>query len=86
MKITDKLNLALIGGTASAVLWMFSTFASAADVERIEVRLLKQEIRDIRRQIRENDDLDVIEYLEGDLEEAIDELCMIRPEDKECDD
>lgn len=37
MTITDKLNLALISGTAAAVIWMFSTFASAADVDEIKL-------------------------------------------------
>lgn len=71
--------------TVGAVLWMFSTFASAADVQKIEYRLLKQEIRDIRRELKSEDDPRVREYLEDDLQDAIDELCLIAPEDRECE-
>ncbi len=37
MTITDKLNFGLISATAAAVIWMFSTFASAADVDEIKL-------------------------------------------------
>ena len=37
LTLTDKVNFGLIALTASAVLWMFSTFASAADVEEIKL-------------------------------------------------
>lgn len=35
--LTDKLNFGLIGITASAVIWMFTQFASASEVEAIAV-------------------------------------------------
>jgi hypothetical protein len=37
MTLTDKINLSMISATAAAVIWMFSTFASAADVEEIKL-------------------------------------------------
>lgn len=37
MSLTDKVNLALISGTACAVIWMFTTFASASEVEEIHL-------------------------------------------------
>jgi hypothetical protein len=35
--LNDKLNFGLIGITASAVVWMFTQFASASEVEAIAV-------------------------------------------------
>lgn len=84
MAVVDKLNLALIAATGSAVIWMFSTFASASDVERIEVRLIKQEIRELRRELRDAVDEDYRRAIERDIEEAIDDLCTIKPDDREC--
>lgn len=37
ISITDKANLTLIGLTASAVLWMFATFASSADLDALKI-------------------------------------------------
>lgn len=71
----------MLTSTVLAVVYMFTTFASAADVERIEVRLLKADIREIRRELKEYPD---DERLKEYLEEAIDELCTIKPEDREC--
>lgn len=84
MAITDKVNLGLIVATASAVLWMFTTFASASDVERIEVRLIKQELRDLRAELRHATDPDHRRVLEEYIQEAIDDLCTIKPDDREC--
>ena len=84
MAITDKVNLVLIGMTASAVIWMFTTFASASDLERIEVRLIKQELRDLRAELRNATDPSHRQSLERDIEEAIDDLCTIKPDDREC--
>ena len=74
-----------VSGTALACLWLFTNIAWAADVEAIEVRLLKQEIREIRREMRDHPhDEEVLDYLKRDLQEVIDELCIIRPDDREC--
>lgn len=35
--LTDKINLALISATAAAVIWMFTTFASASEVAEIHL-------------------------------------------------
>lgn len=37
LNLTDKINLSLIGLTASAVVFMFTTFASAAEVDEIKL-------------------------------------------------
>ena len=85
MTITDKVNVGMIGATAAGVVWIFTTFASASDVKRIEYRLLKQEIREIRRELKSLHESDPVrKYLEEDLQQAIDDLCMIAPEDREC--
>lgn len=39
IRLTDKINLALIVTTATAVLWMFSTFASSAEVEDLKLSI-----------------------------------------------
>lgn len=84
-----SLNLSLlwsaITGTVVAMLWITTNFASASDLERIEYTLLKQEIRAIRKELINTDIADKVrEYLEDDLQDAIDALCRIEPEDREC--
>jgi DNA-directed RNA polymerase specialized sigma subunit len=86
-----KLNLniasiwAALVTTGTAMLWLFQNIAWADDITRIEVQLLKQEIREIRRELRDRpQDDEVSEWLEKDLEELIDALCTIEPEDREC--
>ena len=80
----DKINIALVAAVSSACVYMFSTFASAADVERIEVRLLKADIREMRRELSHATDAAYREALREDIAEAIAELCELRPSDKEC--
>lgn len=84
MAITDKINLVLISSTAGVVVWMFTTFASAADVERIEVRLIKQELRELRKELMTVTDPAHRETLQEYIQEAIDDLCSIKPDDREC--
>ncbi len=77
-----------MAGTVMAVMYMFTTFASAADVkevkdqiQNVEVRLIKADIRDVRYQLRRDpDNDDLIE----ELEELIDDLCLLKPDDREC--
>lgn len=40
MSITDKVNATLISGVALGLIWMYSTFASAAEVEEIKLAVL----------------------------------------------
>jgi uncharacterized protein YfeS len=85
-----KINLAflwtVIVGTASGMVYVTTNFASAADVERIEYRLLKQELRELRRELENETDPNWRARIEEDIEEVIDDLCSIKPEDRECDD
>lgn len=39
LTLTDKINFGLIAMTASAVVWMFTQFASASEVEEIHLDL-----------------------------------------------
>ena len=87
MKI--DLNIASIWAalvtTGTAMLWLFTNIAWASDIQAIEVRLIKQDIREIRREIAAHtEDEATLNYLKQELEELIDELCTIKPEDREC--
>lgn len=86
----EQINVASIWSalvaTGMAMLWLFQNIAWASDIERIEVRLIKADIREIRREIEVHAGDDVTrEYLEEELEELLDELCTLKPEDRECD-
>lgn len=84
-----KLNLALLWtvltATLGSSLWIFNNIAWASDIQKIEVRLIKQDIREIRREIAAHtEDEATLEYLRHELEELIDELCLVKPDDREC--
>lgn len=84
-----NLNIASIWtalvATGTAMLWLFNNIAWASDITRIEVRLIKQDIREIRREISTlGPDEATLAYLQQELEELIDELCAVAPEDREC--
>ena len=70
--------------SASGMVYVTTNFASAADVERIEYRLIKQELRDLRRELDAEDNEEVKERIREDIQEVIDDLCMIAPDDREC--
>jgi len=75
---------AIMAATASGMIYVTQNFASAADVERIEYRLIKQELRELRRELEEEEDPEWRERIEQDIQEVLDDLCMIAPEDREC--
>ena len=72
MKI--DLNIASIWAalvtTGTAMLWLFTNIAWASDIDRIEVRLIKQEIRELRTELRETQDEDYRKALELNGENA----------------
>ena len=74
----------MLTGTVAAVVYMFSSFASASDVERIEIRLIKADIREMRRELMTVTDEAYKAALMDAIEASIDELCMIQPDDREC--
>lgn len=87
----SKVNImslwSVVIATLTASLWLFANIAWAADIERIESRLIKRDLRDLRAELvvaqAENREK-AIELLEEDIQDAIDALCDIKPEDREC--
>jgi hypothetical protein len=75
---------AIMAATASGMIYVTTNFASAADVERIEYRLIKQELRELRRELEDEEDPEMRARIQMDIEEVIDDLCIIAPEDREC--
>jgi uncharacterized protein YfeS len=76
---------AAIVASASGMVYVTTNFASAADVERIEYRLIKQELRELRRELENETDPEWQDRIEEDIEEVIDDLCQIKPDDRECE-
>ena len=74
----------MITSTVVAVAYMFTNFVSASDFNELNHTFIKSEIREIRKELREETDPNIREYLEEDLEELIDYLCRVSPEDREC--
>lgn len=88
MKI--DLNIASIWAalvaTGSAMLWLFTNIAWASDIDRIEARLIRQEIRELREELKHATDDAHRRHLEEYIQQAIDDLCEVAPEDRECND
>lgn len=86
----QKINIASVWSalvaTGMAMLWLFQNIAWASDIDRIEVRLIKRELRDLREELTHATDEAHKRHLEEYIEEAIDDLCAIEPEDRECSD
>ena len=84
----SKLNVVAVWtgvvSTATACLWLFTNIAWAEDVDRIEARLIKQELRQLRDALRHATDPAHIEDIKEDIREAIDDLCDVKPNDREC--
>ena len=79
-KILDRSS---IGITAAAVVWMFSTFASAADLKRMEVRQVRSEIRSLCVKYvtaPESAKPMIAEF----IKKSKDELCFLHGDDARC--
>jgi len=74
----------VIIATLTASLWMFTNIAWASDISRMEARLIKSDLRELRAELKVEDDESAQERLERDIQEAIDDLCDVKPEDREC--
>ena len=83
-----KINIMTLWGvvlaTLSGSLWIFTNIAWAADVDRIEVRLIKRDLRELRQELAREHDEAYKRTLEQAIEEALDDLCDIKPDDREC--
>jgi hypothetical protein len=84
----DKINIALLWtvllGTLSGSLWIFNNIAWASDIERIEVRLIVRDLRELREELRHEEDPAAADRLEQYIEELLDDLCRIEPDHREC--
>ena len=74
----------IVSGTALLCLWLFTNIAWASDVERIEARMIKQDLRELRKDLVAAQTEEGKRLLREDIEDAIDALCRIEPEDREC--
>lgn len=86
----------MLAGTVLAVVYMFNTFATAAEVsegfrlinirfDKTSYRLIKSSLRDLRKELRDSTlSNEARNFYELDIEELIDDLCLIQPEDREC--
>ena len=88
MTLTDKVNLAAIAATASAVLWMFSTFASASEVEEIKLAVLYGQyydrLDDYDESVEEGNERLAEEY-KRQMERIKAQICELDPEWERCD-
>ena len=84
MKINLALAVTMITSIAIGIAYVFTNFVTVSDFNDLNHTFLKGEIREIRKELREEDDPVIREYLENDLEELIDKLCRMSPEDREC--
>lgn len=72
-------------GTLSGSLWIFNNIAWASDVDRIEVRLIVRDLRELREELRNEEDPDAADRLKQYIEELLDDLCRIEPDHRECE-
>jgi len=70
--------------TGMAMLWLFTNIAWAADIERLEARMIKQQLREVRSELRHEDDEQTKREILEEIEELIDDLCEVKPDDREC--
>ena len=87
--LTDKLNFGLIGVTASAVIWMFTQFASASEVEAIAVDVAYGQyydrLDDYDEAISEDNTALAAEYMRQ-MERLKAKICEADPEWERCED
>jgi hypothetical protein len=88
MTITDKVNITLIAATASAVIWMFSHFASAAEVNQLKLEILYGQyydrFDDYEEALSEGREGLAKEYLRQ-MERIKAQICEEDPEWERCD-
>lgn len=86
--LNDRLNFGLIGITASAVVWMFTQFASASEVEAIAVDVAYGQyydrLDDYDEAISENNEDLAAEYLRQ-MERLKAKICEADPKWERCD-
>ena len=80
----DKVNLAMIAATASAVIWMFSTFASASDMAALRTDIWYEQYYQTRDRIFDATDPDYLRELQDRLEKLKAQICEEDPEWRPC--
>lgn len=87
--LNDKLNFGLVGVTASAVVWMFTQFASASEVEAIAVDVAYGQyydrLDDYDEAVAEGNTALAAEYARQ-MERLKAKICEADPEWERCDD
>lgn len=100
MTLTDKVNLGLISTTALVVVWVFSTFASASDLEdfKDEQKVLVGELLldqwygqfydrlDDRDEAVEEDNTELAAEYNRQMEKLRAKICEQDPQWERCDD
>ena len=85
---TSRINImslwSVVTISLGASLWVFTNIAWAADIERIESRLIKADLRELRRDLDEAQSEETKDRIRNDIEDALDDLCNIKPDDREC--
>jgi len=85
----NKINAALLWtvllSTLSGSLWIFNNIAWASDVDRIEIRLIVRDLRELRDELEAEDDPDAAARLQQYIDELLDDLCRIEPDHRECE-
>ena len=66
------------------MLWLFTNIAWASDIERLEARMIKAQLREVRAELRAESNPQYQEDLKEEIEELIDDLCEVKPDDREC--
>lgn len=88
MTLTDKVNVGLIGMVATAVVWMYGTFASASEVEEIKLAVLYGQyydrLDDYDESVDEGNEALAREYARQ-MERIKAQICELDPEWERCD-
>ena len=79
----DKINLAVISACVGAVVYMFTNFASAADLKRLEANQIRTELRQLCLKHATVPD-DVKPMAAQFILKAKDQLCGVAPDDPRC--
>ena len=86
--LASGLNFALAGMTATAVIWMYATFATAAEVDDLKLQILYGQFYDRLDDYEEElseDDHDSAERLRRELLRIKAQICEKDPEWDYCD-
>jgi hypothetical protein len=88
LSLTDKINFGLITLTAGAMVWIFTTFASAAEVDEIKLDIaygqFYDRLDDYDEAVSEGNEALAAEY-KRQMERLKAKICEADPEWERCD-